>query len=144
MREYRGVGQGDRILPGKSQSYRDSQQYLSASPGKSLSYQARIQCWAIIGPPAKRLMAFRRLADGGPAFCGISILSFLFNSTKNAVRVGTPLTKLSRSAHGLSHVLVGNKVPFSNGAHNIKRMFDLRLSHTSLEYEDTPIYLGIY
>ena len=31
-----------------------SQQYWSESPEKSQSYKASIQCWAIMGPPAKR------------------------------------------------------------------------------------------
>ena len=35
-------------------SYRTSKQYWSRFPGNSLSYKARIQCWAIIGPPSKR------------------------------------------------------------------------------------------
>ena len=35
-------------------------------PGTSQSYQASIQCcWAIIGPPAKREMAFRWRAEDG-------------------------------------------------------------------------------
>ena len=36
-----------------SQKYRVSWQYWSGSPEKSQSYQASIQCWAIIGTPAK-------------------------------------------------------------------------------------------
>ena len=38
----------------KSQKIRVSKQYWSRSPEKSQSYQASIQCWAIISPPAKR------------------------------------------------------------------------------------------
>ena len=39
----------------------------SGSPEKSQSCKASIQCWAIIGPPAKRhLMAFRWWADDSP------------------------------------------------------------------------------
>ena len=46
--------------PEKSQKIRVSKQYWSGSPEKSQSYQDSIQCWAIIGPPAKRRFA------GGP------------------------------------------------------------------------------
>ena len=42
------------IDPGKLQSYRVPKQYWPGSPGKSQRCQAGIQCWAIIGPPAKR------------------------------------------------------------------------------------------
>ena len=50
-------GQGVRTPPPppeKSQNIRVSKQYWSRSPEKSQSYmyQASIQCWAIIGPPA--------------------------------------------------------------------------------------------
>ena len=45
-----GVGGGG----GRTQKYRVSLQYWSRSPEKSQSYKARIQCWAIIGQPAKR------------------------------------------------------------------------------------------
>ena len=37
--------------PEKSRKIRVSKQYRSRSPEKSQSYQASIQCWAIIGPP---------------------------------------------------------------------------------------------
>ena len=33
---------------------------------KLQSYKASIQCWVIIGPPAKRQMAFRWRAGDGP------------------------------------------------------------------------------
>ena len=40
------------------------------------SYQASIQCWAIIGTPAKRhLMAFRRRANDGPLIVYLDPLS---------------------------------------------------------------------
>ena len=40
---------------------------IGLDPLKNRSYQASIQCWAIIGMPAKRhLMAFRWRADDGP------------------------------------------------------------------------------
>ena len=38
--------------PLKNHKNRVSKQYWSGSPEKSLSYQASIQCWANIGPPA--------------------------------------------------------------------------------------------
>ena len=38
--------------PEKSPKNRVSKQYWSRSPEKSQSYQASIQCWANIGPPA--------------------------------------------------------------------------------------------
>ena len=44
-------GQGVRNSPGKSQKYRFFQQYWSRTSEKKL---ASIQCWTIIGPPAKR------------------------------------------------------------------------------------------
>ena len=51
----RGTGGPDPPPPPeKSQKSRVSKQYWSRSPEKSQSYQASIQCWAIIGPPAKR------------------------------------------------------------------------------------------
>ena len=52
------IQRGDRGPPPleKSQKNRVSKQYWSRSPEKSQSYQASIQCWAIIGPPAKRYL----------------------------------------------------------------------------------------
>ena len=52
----RGSRGGDRGFgpPAKLQKLRISKQYWSGSPEKSQSYQARIQCWIIIGTPAKR------------------------------------------------------------------------------------------
>ena len=51
------------------------------NPLKNRSYQASIQCWAIIGTPAKRhLMAFRLRADDGPLIVtGTWILPPLIN-----------------------------------------------------------------
>ena len=50
-------------------------------PLKNPSYQASIQCWAIIGTPAKRhLMAFRWRADDGPLM--VVLGSSLPSSTK--------------------------------------------------------------
>ena len=47
-------GGGTPPPPEKIKSYRFSEQYWSGSLAKSQSYQASTQCWAIIGPPAKR------------------------------------------------------------------------------------------
>ena len=44
-------GGGPDPPPEKSRKIRVSKQYRSRSPEKSQSYQASIQCWAIIGPP---------------------------------------------------------------------------------------------
>ena len=50
-------------------------------PLKNRSHQARIQCWTIIGTPAKRhLMAFCRRADHGPLI--VALGSSLPSSTK--------------------------------------------------------------
>ena len=49
-------GGGGRVSgphPEKSQNIRVSRKYWSGTPEKSQSYQASIQCWAIIDPPAK-------------------------------------------------------------------------------------------
>ena len=48
----RGGTGGPDPPPEKSQKIRISKQYWSRSPENSQSYQASIQCWAIIGPPA--------------------------------------------------------------------------------------------
>ena len=80
-------------------------------PLKNRSYQASIQCWAIIGTQAKRhLMAFRWRADrnainwrfaGGPIMARLKW--YLDPSSphpkKKVFKVGPPLTKLSWSAH---------------------------------------------
>ena len=69
-------------------------------PLKNRSCEASIQCWAFIGMPAKRhLIAFRRRADDGPLKVGLG--SSLPSSTlkTNVVKVGSPLTKHSGSAH---------------------------------------------
>ena len=59
-----------------------------------------IQCWAIIGPPAKRHLNGVSLAGRRwPAYSGIWIHPPLIK-LKNAVKVGPHLTKLSGSAHG--------------------------------------------
>ena len=52
-----GGGEGPLTPPPpseKTQKYRVFQQYWSRSPEKSHSYQASIQCWDMIGRPAKR------------------------------------------------------------------------------------------
>ena len=48
-----GGGQGVRTPPLKSQKYTVSKQYWSGSTEKLQSYQASIQCWAVIGPLVK-------------------------------------------------------------------------------------------
>ena len=40
--------------------------FFSNTGPEPMKNQASIQCWAIIGPPAKRQMAFRWRADDGP------------------------------------------------------------------------------
>ena len=84
----KGVGTGvPDPPPWKITKYRVSQQYWSGSPEKSKSYQASVQCWAIIGTPAKRnLNGVSLAADDGP-------ILVVFGSThqlKN-VKVGLPL-----------------------------------------------------
>ena len=73
--------------PGKFQNIFGSLAILVRIPLKSQSNQSSIQCWAIIGPPLKRLFKWR--------FAGGSLMA-----KKNVVKVGPPLTKLSGSAHG--------------------------------------------
>ena len=68
-------------------------------PLKSQSYQVSIQCWAIIGPPAKRHLNGVSLAGQcWPAKSGILILTALIK-LKKTVKVGPPPTKLSGSLH---------------------------------------------
>ena len=80
----------------KKNKHRVSYQYWSRSPEKLQGYQASIQCWTIIGTPAKRhFMAFRWRADDGP-------LVEVFGSPhqlNKVVKVGHPLKKRSGSAH---------------------------------------------
>ena len=76
-------------------------------PLKNCSCEASIQCWDSIGMPAKRhLMAFGWRADDGPLKVGLR--SSLPSSTlkTNVVKVGSPLTKLSGSAHELCPLTV--------------------------------------
>ena len=69
-------------------------------PIKITSYQASIQCRAIICTPAKHnLMAFRWQADDGPLIVLFFNLPPLIKLKKNVVKVGPPLTKLSGPAH---------------------------------------------
>ena len=66
---------------------------------KATKKPARIQCWAIIGTPAKRHLNGVSLAGRRrSAYSGALILSPLIDSKKNVVKVGPPLTKLSGSA----------------------------------------------
>ena len=88
-----------RTPPEKSQNIGFSSN-TCPDPLKNRSCEASIQCWAFIGMPAKRhLMAFRWRADDGPLKVGLR--SSLSSSTlkTNVVKVGSPLTKHSGSAH---------------------------------------------
>ena len=96
-------GTGGPDPPGKLQNI-GFLSNICPDPLKNRSYQASIQCWAIIGTPAKRhLMAFCWRADEGPL--RVVLASSLPSSTKkkrkkkNVVKVGPPLTKLSGCAH---------------------------------------------
>ena len=87
--------------PEKSQNIRFSSN-TCLDPLKNRSCEASIQCWAFIGMPAKRhLMAFRWRVDDGPL--KVRLGSSLPSSTlkTNVVKVESPLTKLSGSAHEL-------------------------------------------
>ena len=88
-----------RTPPEKSQNIGFSSN-TCPDPLKNRSCEASIQCWAFIGMPAKRhLMAFCWRADDGPLKMGLG--SSLPSSTlkTNVVKVGSPLTKHSGSAH---------------------------------------------
>ena len=66
--------------PEKSQKYSFCSN-TDPDPLKNRNYQASIQCWVIIGTPAKRhLMALRWRADDGPLICELG--SSLSSSTK--------------------------------------------------------------
>ena len=95
-------GQGVRTPPPwKITKIKVSFAILVRIPLKSQSYQSSIQCWATIGPPAKRHLKSVSLAvRSWPANSGIWIRSLLIKlKKKNVVKVGSPLTKLSGSAH---------------------------------------------
>ena len=81
------------LPPGKSKSYMVPWQ-------KSQSYQASVQCWAIIGRQWNTIyMAFHWCAnDGLPLVFFVS--SLLPSSTYKNMSVRPPLTKLTRSMHG--------------------------------------------
>ena len=81
--------------PPPPESYKNIGSYSNnvPIPLKSQSYQASIQCWAIIGPPEKRHFIGISLADPTwPAYSGICILPPLINLKK----------KLSESAHDIT------------------------------------------
>ena len=90
MRGSRG-GQGGQTPPEKSQNigFLSITGKSSRSPEKSQSYQASIQCWAIMGMPVKR--HFSWWANVGPLI--VVFGSYLPSSTH------PPLTKLSGFAH---------------------------------------------
>ena len=76
-------------------------------PLKSQSYQASIQCWAIISTPEKRhLNGVSLVGQCWTVYSGILILPFLINK-KKVVKFGPPLTKLSGSTHGFSRKMEG-------------------------------------
>ena len=83
------------------------QPYLLSSntcldPLKNRSCEASIQCWAFIGMPAKRhLMAFRWRVDDGPLKVRLGSSNPSSTLKTNFVKVESPLTKLSGSAHEL-------------------------------------------
>ena len=66
MRGSRGEGEQGPGTPPAGNSLSYILVRTPPAPEKSPSYPASIQYWAIIGPPAKREMAFRWWADGGP------------------------------------------------------------------------------
>ena len=113
----RGGGAGSRTPLKNHKTIRFSSN-TGPDPLKNRSYQASIQCWVIIGTPAKRhLMAFRWRADGGPLI--VVPASTLPSSTKQkqtkkVVKVGPPLTKLSGSALLLSSFDLFSKLTFFN------------------------------
>ena len=60
-------------------------------PLKNHSYQASIQCWATIGPPAKRhLNGVLLVGRRWPAYSGSWIISLLIK-LKKRIKVGPPL-----------------------------------------------------
>ena len=72
--------------------------FLSNTGSDPLKNQAAIQCWTIIGLPAKRhLIAFRWWADNGPLL--VIFWSSLPWSTKKTLSELNPLWQLSGSAH---------------------------------------------
>ena len=83
-------GQGFRTPP-PPENHKNIWYRSNTVPEKSQSYQASIQCWAIIGTPAKRHLNGVSLAGRRwSADSGIWILSSL---PKN-ISIGSPLTKL--------------------------------------------------
>ena len=103
MAEYMGGsrgGQGIRTPPEKSQNIGfPSNTGPDPGPEKSQGYQAIIQCWAIIGTPAKRHLNGVSLAGRcWPTYGDVWIIFLLIN-LKKRFQSWTPLTKLSGSAH---------------------------------------------
>ena len=98
-----GAGVPKSPSPGKSQNTGFLRNTGPPNRQKNYSYQASIQCWSIISPPAKRhfaiKMSLRWWTDDGPLIvehvCGFSLPHHL----KNVFRVGPSLAKLSGSAH---------------------------------------------
>ena len=95
----RGTGGPDTPPPRTITKYRVSSNTAS-DPLKNRSYQASIQCWAIIGTPAKRaFMAFRRRTNDGPLIVYSDLPSphqlKKKKKKKKHCQSGPPLTKLS-------------------------------------------------
>ena len=89
------------------------------SPEKSQSYQASIQCWAIISMPAKRHLNGISMA-GQDGLLIVVFGSSLPSSTKKTTtkkqsKLDPTLTKFSRSAHGFKHEYL-DKQPRLGGA----------------------------
>ena len=94
MHGSRGRGAGDQNTPLKTQSYRLAWKYWSRSHGKSQSYQASIQCWAIADPSVKRHLNGVSLADRyWPSFSGILVSLSTHQLKRLAKLSGTPSDK---------------------------------------------------
>ena len=94
----RGEGTGDPDPPPwKNTKYRVSYQYRSGSPNKSQSYKASIQCWAIVGPPAKRHLNGVSLAGRRWPLILIFGSSLPLSTKKKRRQSWTPFDKLSGS-----------------------------------------------
>ena len=89
----------------------------SGFPEIAQGYKSSIQCWAIIGTPAKRHLNGVSLAGRWwPSFSSIYMLSPFIKKKKKKkkkkiVRVGHPLAKRSGSAHG-QHCLTELNITF--------------------------------
>ena len=99
------MGTGGPDPPPKNHKIIGFSSKTGPDPLKNRSYQASIQCWAIIGTPGK--LAFRWRADDDPLIVVLrsslpSSTSSKKQKTKKNVKIGPPLTKLSGSAHRIT------------------------------------------